>query len=112
MTKTTAPAVKESSDDYTKITFSPDLAKFKMEKLDKDIVDLMSRRAYDVAASTKGVKVFLNDKRLPVKLCPNFTEIISTDFVYSCVFLFRRSNRLKITSVYIRKAKKTKTTIL
>ena len=66
MTKTTAPAIKDSGDDYTKITFSPDLSKFKMEKLDKDIVDLMSRRAYDVAASSRGVKVFLNDKRLPV----------------------------------------------
>lgn len=34
--------------DYTKVTFCPDLAKFKMDKLDDDIVDLMSRRAYDV----------------------------------------------------------------
>jgi DNA topoisomerase-2 len=55
-----------SSEDYTKVTFSPDLTKFKMEKLDQDIVQLMSRRAYDVAASTRGVKVFLNGKRLPV----------------------------------------------
>ena len=66
MTKTTAPAIKDSADDYTKVTFSPDLAKFKMEKLDNDIVDLLSRRAYDIAASTRGVKVFLNDKRVPV----------------------------------------------
>lgn len=59
--------IKESSEqDYTKVTFSPDLSKFKMEKLDKDIVDLMSRRAFDVAASTRGVKVFLNGTRLPV----------------------------------------------
>ncbi|KAJ8956963.1 hypothetical protein NQ317_006734 [Molorchus minor] len=32
-----------------------------MDKLDEGIVSLMSRRAYDVAASTRGVKVFLND---------------------------------------------------
>lgn len=30
------------------------------------IVSLMTRRAYDVAASTRGVKVYLNGKRLPV----------------------------------------------
>ena len=66
MTKKTAPSIKDSADDYTKVTFSPDLAKFKMEKLDNDIVDLLSRRAYDIAASTRGVKVFLNDKRVPV----------------------------------------------
>ena len=61
--------IKASSDnDYTKVTFSPDLAKFKMEKLDKDIVDLMCRRAYDIAASTRGVKVWLNGEKLSVKL--------------------------------------------
>ncbi|KAH0814448.1 hypothetical protein GEV33_008343 [Tenebrio molitor] len=32
------------------------LEKFKMSKLDDDIIALMSRRAYDVAASTRGVK--------------------------------------------------------
>ncbi|XP_068119452.1 DNA topoisomerase 2-alpha [Hyperolius riggenbachi] len=53
-------------EDYTCITFQPDLSKFKMQTLDKDIVALMSRRAYDVAGSSKGVKVFLNGKRLPV----------------------------------------------
>ncbi|KAK7872076.1 hypothetical protein R5R35_004560 [Gryllus longicercus] len=51
--------------DYTKISFSPDLSKFKMEKLDQDIVDLMTRRAFDVAAST-AVNVFLNNKKLSV----------------------------------------------
>lgn len=56
-----------NGEDFTRITFYPDLAKFKMEKLDKDIVDLLSRRAYDVAGSSKGVKVFLNGQRLPVR---------------------------------------------
>ncbi|XP_014248287.1 DNA topoisomerase 2 [Cimex lectularius] len=66
--------IKQSSEeDYTKVSFSPDLSKFKMEKLDKDIIDLMSRRAFDVAASTRGVKVFLNDVKLPIK---NFKDYI------------------------------------
>ncbi|EDW78045.1 uncharacterized protein Dwil_GK24224 [Drosophila willistoni] len=59
--------------DFTRITFSPDLSKFKMEKLDEDIVALMSRRAFDVAASTKGVSVFLNGNKLSVK---NFKDYI------------------------------------
>lgn len=53
-------------EDYTCVTFQPDLSKFKMTILDKDIVALMSRRAYDIAGSTKDVKVFLNGQRLPV----------------------------------------------
>lgn len=58
MTKASEPKIKPFfGEDFTKLTFSPDLAKFKMEKLDEGIVGLMSRRAYDVAASTRGVKV-------------------------------------------------------
>uniref|UniRef100_A0A4W4H7T1 DNA topoisomerase 2 n=1 Tax=Electrophorus electricus TaxID=8005 RepID=A0A4W4H7T1_ELEEL len=55
-----------TGDDYTCITFWPDLAKFKMQSLDRDTVALMTRRAYDIAGSTKGVKVFFNGTRLPV----------------------------------------------
>lgn len=74
MSKANEPKVKDSTGaDYTKITFSPDLAKFKMERLDEDIVALMSRRAFDVAASTKGVSVFLNGKKLAIK---NFKDYI------------------------------------
>lgn len=53
-------------EEYTCITFKPDLPKFKMNILDKDTVALMTRRAYDIAGSTKGVKVFFNGRKLPV----------------------------------------------
>lgn len=59
---------KATGEDFTRITFKPDLSKFKMTELDDDIVGLMSRRAYDVAGSTKGVKVYLNNKMLPVRM--------------------------------------------
>jgi DNA topoisomerase-2 len=67
MCKTSEPRIKDHvGEDFTKITFSPDLSKFNMETLDQDIIALMSRRAYDVAASARGVKVYLNGKRLSV----------------------------------------------
>ncbi|XP_053662617.1 DNA topoisomerase 2 [Anopheles marshallii] len=77
MSKATEPKIKEDfyGDDYTKITFSPDLTKFKMEKLDDDIVGLLSRRAYDVAASTRGVTVFLNGQRVPVKSFKDYVDL-------------------------------------
>ena len=50
MSKAAEPKIAEfRGEDYTKVTFSPDLTKFKMDKLDNDIVGLMSRRAYDVS---------------------------------------------------------------
>lgn len=67
MTKDEEPKITSSSkDDFTRVTFKPDLAKFKMTELDDDIVGLMYRRAYDIAGSTRGVKVFLNNKQIPV----------------------------------------------
>lgn len=75
MGKASEPRIKEYfGEDFTKITFSPDLTKFKMESLDDDIVSLMSRRAYDVAASSKGVKVYLNGSRVPVKSFKDYVD--------------------------------------
>ncbi|XP_021233800.1 DNA topoisomerase 2-alpha isoform X2 [Numida meleagris] len=68
-------------EDYTCVTFQPDLSKFKMTILDKDIVALMSRRAYDIAGSTKDVKVFLNGKRLPVKGFRSYVDLYLKDKV-------------------------------
>uniref|UniRef100_A0A8C0GZP7 DNA topoisomerase 2 n=1 Tax=Chelonoidis abingdonii TaxID=106734 RepID=A0A8C0GZP7_CHEAB len=68
-------------EDYTCITFQPDLSKFKMTSLDKDIVALMSRRAYDIAGCTKDVKVFLNGKRLPVKGFRSYVDLYVKDKV-------------------------------
>ncbi|KAK2587990.1 hypothetical protein KPH14_004067 [Odynerus spinipes] len=74
MGKASEPRIKEfHGEDFTKVTFSPDLSKFKMDSLDDDIVALMSRRAFDVAASTRGVKVYLNGVRVPVK---NFKDYV------------------------------------
>ena len=66
--------------DYTKITFSPDLARFKMTELDNDMVGLLSRRAYDIAgsmASAKGksLKVSLNGERLPIKSFKDYVDL-------------------------------------
>uniref|UniRef100_A0A182IK02 DNA topoisomerase 2 n=1 Tax=Anopheles atroparvus TaxID=41427 RepID=A0A182IK02_ANOAO len=83
MSKASEPKIKEDfhGEDYTKITFSPDLTKFKMEKLDDDIVGLLSRRAYDVAASTRGVAVYLNGQRVPVKTFKDYIDLFLKDAV-------------------------------
>uniref|UniRef100_A0A674NTL5 DNA topoisomerase 2 n=1 Tax=Takifugu rubripes TaxID=31033 RepID=A0A674NTL5_TAKRU len=80
MTKTSDPKVKFfDGDDFTCVTFQPDLSKFKMEKLDKDIIALLTRRAYDVAGSCKGVKVTLNGKKLPVNGFRSYVDLYVKD---------------------------------
>ncbi|KAI2804767.1 hypothetical protein RDWZM_008069 [Blomia tropicalis] len=68
-----------SGEDFTRITFQPDLSKFKMTTLDKDIVALFSRRAFDIAGSTRGVKVFLNGTKVPINGFKDYVELFVKD---------------------------------
>ncbi|XP_062866444.1 DNA topoisomerase 2-beta [Trichomycterus rosablanca] len=80
MSKTSDPRIKHfDGDDFTCVTFQPDLTKFNMEKLDKDIVALLTRRAYDVAGSCRGVKVSLNGKKLPLNGFRSYVDLYVKD---------------------------------
>jgi len=96
MTKTDDAKISPAKgDDFTCVTFYPDLSKFKMDKLDKDIVDLFTRRAYDMVASTRGVKVILNGVRLPVSIC--FKMCIS--YLILCLRVFCRLILLHVCKI-------------
>lgn len=67
-------------EDFTCITFYPDLQRFGMNRLDKDIVDLMTKRVYDLAGITdRKVKVFLNDQEIKIKNFQEYVEMYLTD---------------------------------
>jgi len=73
-------AAEKKKGDYTKITFSPDLEKFKMTSLDEDTVALLSKRAYDIAGSMcniggKNLVVTLNGKKVPIKSFQDYIKI-------------------------------------
>nr|NVI79288.1 topoisomerase 2 [Cucujiformia] len=80
MSKASDPKIKDfTGEEFTKITFCPDLAKFKMTELDDGIVGLFNRRVIDVAASVKGVRVFLNGSRVPVKTFKDYIDLYIKD---------------------------------
>ncbi|XP_072033901.1 DNA topoisomerase 2-alpha-like isoform X2 [Amphiura filiformis] len=82
MTKTTTARITDfDGTDFTEVTFHPDLEKFKMTSLDKDTVALLTRRAYDIAGASWGVKVVLNGKKLPVKDFKSYTDLYLKDKV-------------------------------
>lgn len=65
-----------SGQEYTRVTFWPDFAKFGMKGLDDDIAGLMMKRAYDVAGSTdKKCKVLLNGKQLSIKSFQDYVHL-------------------------------------
>ena len=61
-------------DDYTKVTFKPDFAKFGMDGMDDDFEALVKRRVYDMAG-TCGTAVKLNGTRIPIKSFKKYMEM-------------------------------------
>ncbi len=73
-------AAEQKRGDFVKITFSPDLEKFKMTSLDEDIVALFSKRAYDIAGSMaraegKKLNVTLNGNKVSVRKFEQYLKL-------------------------------------
>ncbi|KAK7204117.1 DNA topoisomerase II [Myxozyma melibiosi] len=67
-----------SGQQYTRITFKPDLRLFGMTELDDDLIGIMKRRVYDLAGSVKNIKVYLNDNRLMIRNFKQYMEMYVT----------------------------------
>ena len=76
------PEIKPvKGEDYTCITFYPDLKRFNMSHLDEDIVSLMTKRVYDMAGVTPAqVKVKINGKSIDIKNFQGYCDLyLKTD---------------------------------
>ena len=66
----------KASENYTRITFTPDLERFGMTTLDEDIVSLFRRRVYDVSGCLgKTLKVSFNGEKLAVKTFVDYMNL-------------------------------------
>nr|GEV89936.1 DNA topoisomerase 2 isoform X2 [Tanacetum cinerariifolium] len=78
MGKKSEPAITKckNSENWTMVSFKPDLAKFGMECLEDDTVALMKRRVVDLAGCLgKGVKVELDGTRVPPKTFEDYVKL-------------------------------------
>ncbi|TPX41187.1 hypothetical protein SeMB42_g05685 [Synchytrium endobioticum] len=76
MSERDAPVVtKADKNDFTRITFRPDLARFGMVSLDDDILSLLKKRVYDMAGILSGVRVYLNDELIKIKTFKQYIEL-------------------------------------
>ncbi|WWC62083.1 uncharacterized protein I303_104673 [Kwoniella dejecticola CBS 10117] len=77
MDKKGAPKITENKkgEEWTRITFAPDLPRFGMTGIDDDTNALLMKRVYDMAGTVKDIKVFLNDERLKIKGFKQYVEM-------------------------------------
>lgn len=68
--------VSAKTEPYTKIIFKPDLQRFGIDKLTDDIISLLEKRVYDLAACTrKGVNVYLNNQLIKINSFEDYIKL-------------------------------------
>ncbi|KAI9012860.1 DNA topoisomerase [Gaertneriomyces semiglobifer] len=99
MSRKSTPKITNNAkgEEYTKITFKPDLKRFGMTSIDDDFEALAKKRAYDMAGCIRGVKVYLNDVRIKVKDFKDYAEMYvnsgsSTGLVGKPTIIYERPN--------------------
>lgn len=78
MGKKSEPEINKckKSENWTKVTFKPDLAKFNMTELEDDVVALMRKRVVDMAGTLgKTVRVELNGQMVPAKCFADYVKL-------------------------------------
>ncbi|XP_037432325.1 DNA topoisomerase 2-like [Triticum dicoccoides] len=78
MGKKLEPKIKkcEQSENWTRVTFKPVLAKYNMTELDNDVVALMRKRVVDMAGTLgKTVKVELNGQKVVAKSFSEYVQL-------------------------------------
>jgi DNA topoisomerase-2 len=73
------PELKKTKEKpFTKITFKPDYARFKIAGLTDDILNLFKKRVYDLAACTdKRVSVYFNDELIKINNFKDYIKLYS-----------------------------------
>ena len=75
-----APKITKASSTkpYTKVSFRPDYARLGLSGLTPDLLSVLKKRIYDIAAvtdhSTKKIKVLFNGTQIPIKNFQNYID--------------------------------------
>uniref|UniRef100_A0A0N5C8G5 DNA topoisomerase 2 n=1 Tax=Strongyloides papillosus TaxID=174720 RepID=A0A0N5C8G5_STREA len=78
MSKCDVPTIEEvqhsNSEDYTEVSFIPDLSRFNMKSINNEVINILRKRAFDVAGTCDGIKVSFNGDLINVS---NFEEYVN-----------------------------------
>lgn len=96
------PKITKNSrkEEYTRVTFKPDLKRFGMDSIDDDTLALLKKRVYDMAGTVKDIKVFLNDERLKIKNFKQYVEMYVSSTVAEAAESTGGAAQAKPTIVY------------
>jgi len=67
--------IKSKSKQYTMIKYLPDYAKFKSTGLSDNMIQIMEKRTYDVAAFTNNANIYFNESKLSIKSFKDYVDM-------------------------------------
>lgn len=81
MMKKSEPIISDhTKEDFTKVTFYPDLKRFKIDKMDADTIALFTKRVYDLAGVVSSkVRVYLNEKIISANNFEKYVDLYFDD---------------------------------
>lgn len=90
--------VKSKEKSYVKITFYPDLERFKMKKITDETIMLYQKRVCDIAATTTNkVKVYFNEEHMDI---PNFNQYVNMFYDESIERIYEEDDRWAVCALY------------
>jgi DNA topoisomerase-2 len=80
MRERTKAVINKSTKNHTEITYTPDLEKFGIEKIDEDHLKMIEKRIYDIAACNTGLKIYFNGNPINIKSFDDYIKLYTEDF--------------------------------
>jgi len=76
------PKITKSKKNYTKITYFPDFDIFGLTDINDSINNILLKRSIDISAYNPNVKVYFNNKLLPIKNYKDYISLYTNNFLY------------------------------
>ena len=82
MRERTEPKIRDHDKHYTRISFVPDYAFFKLDGLDEDHKLRMIKKVVDAAATNAKVKFYVNGERIMTRAFDDYIAMYADEYVY------------------------------
>jgi DNA topoisomerase-2 len=82
MSAKTTPKISKSSQGFTEISYTPDVARFELSSIDNSHIKMMRKRAIDIAAANPGLKIVFNDETFKFKTFKEYVDLYISDSIW------------------------------
>lgn len=82
MSNKTDPKISKSKFNFTRITYSIDLARLNMTEISDDDLLMLERRTYEIAFTNPHLNVYFNNKKISVNCFEKFVKLYDKNSIY------------------------------